>query len=143
MTTITLGTCLSLTATQSYVLKVYGAISSSRAHSGSPLIWELSTVRTMRRTAYICSLHGLPVTTFTMVRGDQASTYGGERDTEEQGGRIVSAAKTELSFIFNSLGAVFSSCFIPASRLKKMTVVVEISTTKFARHDASVSARSL
>lgn len=66
MTKITLGTCLSITATQSYVLKVYGAISSSRACSGSPLIWGLSIVHTMRCTAYTCSLHGLPGMTLTI-----------------------------------------------------------------------------
>ena len=143
MNKITLGTCLSLTATQSYVLKVYGAISSSRALSGSPLIWGVPTICTMWRTVYTSSLYGLPVMTLTMVRGHQTSTYEGESNTEERGACIISAARTDLSFIFNSLCATFSSYFIPASHLKKIAVVVEIITTKFARHDASVSVRSL
>lgn len=74
--------------------------------------------------------------TLATVRDHQISSYGGERDTKEQGAHIISAARTDLSFIFNSFCATFSSYFIPASHLKKITVVVEISTTKFARHDA-------
>lgn len=119
MTKITLGTCLSLTATQSCVLKVYGAISGSRLRSGSPVIWGPPTAPTMPRTAYTCSLHGLPVMMLTTARGRQPSTYGGESHNKERGAYIMSAARTDLSLILNSLGAIFPSCFIPASHLRK------------------------
>lgn len=131
-----------LTATQSYVLQVYGAISSSQVHSGPPLIWELYEIPTVQGPVYTCSLRGLPVMTLTTVRGQQTSTHGEPSDRKEQGDHIISAQRTELPFTF-SLCRIFTSYFIPEKPLKKTTVVVEISTTKFTRNDASASMHCL
>lgn len=132
-----------LTATQSYVLKVYGAISSSKAHSGSPHIWELYEIPTVQGPVYTCNLRGLPVMTLTTVRGHQTSTYGERSDRKDQGDHIVPAQRIDLPFVFCILCRIFVFYFIPEKTFKKTTVVVEISTKKFTRNDASVSVHSL
>lgn len=137
------GSACHLTATQSRRLSVYGAISGSQALSCSPLIWEPYEIPTMQGPVFTCNLRGLPVMTLTTVRGHQTSTYGGQSDRKEQGDHIIPAQRTDLPFIFNSLCRIFSFYFVPAKPLKKIAVVVEISTTNFTRNDASVSVCSL